>query len=137
MNKITLLDTGPWVACIDSGDNKHKACLAWIMKNKGKFVSTLAVMTETLYLLNDSIKSQQACFNWVRSGVVTIADFDGEMLEKAENLMVKYGDIPMDFADATMVVLAEKLCVGRIFTLDHRGFATFKYDVRKKFEIVP
>ena len=59
------------------------------------------------------------------------------MLERTEKLMIKYKDVPMDFADATMVVLAEKFGVNCIFTLDRRGFEVFKYDRRKKFEIVP
>jgi predicted nucleic acid-binding protein len=137
MSTVTLLDTGPWLACIDRGDSKHAECLAWLTKNTGTFVSTLAVLTEVLYLLNHSIKAQQACFDWIRSGVVNLIDLDLEMLAHAEKLMTKYQDIPMDFADATMVILAERLGINRIFTLDHRGFSTFKFDLRKKFELVP
>ena len=137
MREVVLLDTGPWVATIDSGDNKHKQCLKWIKGHKGKFISTLAVLTEALYLLNHNVKAQQACFSWVHAGVVKLVELEPEMLGRAEKLMLKYKDIPMDFADATMVVLAEKLGVSRIFTLDRRGFEVFKYDRRKKFEIVP
>lgn len=38
--------------------------------------------------------------------------------------MEKYEDISMDFADATLVFLAEEIDVIEILTLDRRGFGT-------------
>jgi uncharacterized protein len=59
--------------------------------------------------MNDDIRSQQACFDWVRCGAVKLVNLEAGMLERAEKLMAKYKDIPMDFADATLVTLAEKV----------------------------
>ena len=70
MRDVFLLDTGPWVATIDSSDNRHKQCLDWVKEHKGTFISTLAVLTEALYLLNHDVRAQQACFSWLQVGVV-------------------------------------------------------------------
>ena len=51
--------------------------------------------------------------------------------------MDKYRDVPMDFADATLVSLAEDLEIGRLFTLDRRGFMTFRWKGTRQFELLP
>ena len=51
--------------------------------------------------------------------------------------MEKYHDVPMDFADATLVVLAEETGIHEIFTLDLRGFQVFRILGKKPFTIRP
>ena len=51
-------------------------------------------------------------------------------------LMEKYKDIPMDFADASLVAAAERLGTNRIFTLDS-DFYIYRINGRKHFEIIP
>jgi len=52
-------------------------------------------------------------------------------------LVRKYRDTPMDYADASLVVLAEELGTDRVFTVDRRGFATYRLSGRRAFRIVP
>ena len=52
-------------------------------------------------------------------------------------LMEKYQDVPMDYADATLVALGEKLETNQVFTLDRRGFSAYRLNARKSFQIVP
>ncbi len=51
--------------------------------------------------------------------------------------MEKYRDVPMDFADATLVVLAGEMEVEEIFTLDIRGFGTYRITGKRAFKIWP
>ena len=51
--------------------------------------------------------------------------------------MEKYKDIPMDFADATLVVLAEETGINEVFTLDRRGFNSYRIKGKKAFKILP
>ena len=51
--------------------------------------------------------------------------------------MERYADLPMDFADASLVALAEETGVRRVFTLDRRGFLTYRIGSKKTFTIVP
>jgi len=43
----------------------------------------------------------------------------------------------MDFADATLVVLAEELDTNHVFTMDRRDFEIYRIHGRRRFRIVP
>lgn len=50
--------------------------------------------------------------------------------------MQKYADTPMDFADASLVLLGDSLRVTQVCTLDRRGFATYRMATGKRFTLV-
>jgi uncharacterized protein len=56
---------------------------------------------------------------------------------RAGGLMHKYRDVPMDYAGATLVALAEELDAPNVFTLDLRGFRTYRWKTRRGFKIYP
>jgi predicted nucleic acid-binding protein len=58
-------------------------------------------------------------------------------LQRIAVLMERYRNVPMDFADATLVALGEELETEWVFTLDRRGFSTYRLDQRKPFQIIP
>jgi predicted nucleic acid-binding protein len=51
-------------------------------------------------------------------------------------LMKKYANLPMDLADASLVLLAEHLGHGRVLTTDTRDFGTYRWKSRKPFKNV-
>ena len=59
------------------------------------------------------------------SGAAITATIRPAALRAASALMKKYRDTPMDFADATVVLLGEELGLIDILTLDRRGFSTY------------
>ena len=60
-----------------------------------------------------------------------VHDFtDPAGLPEIVSLMERYANVPMDFADATLVFLSESLGAADLLTLDRRGFSTFR--TRKK-----
>ena len=48
--------------------------------------------------------------------------------------MKQYADLPMDLADASLVILAEHLDDGRILSADQRDFNTYRWKNREPFE---
>ncbi len=54
-------------------------------------------------------------------------------LGRVRSLMEKYRDLPMDLADASLVVLAEELGSGEILSTDTRDFRTYRWKNRKPF----
>jgi predicted nucleic acid-binding protein len=42
----------------------------------------------------------------------------------------------MDFADATLVWIAESSGTDKIITLDRRGFSSFRFGKNRRFELV-
>jgi uncharacterized protein len=132
-----LLDTGPWVALIDSSEDSHGQCVEWFEAYNGKLYSTEPVLTEVLYLLNFSLQAQHAAMDYVLRGIVTLVPTDIHALQSARMLMDKYADLPMDFADATLVVLASQSRILNIVTLDHRDFRVYRILSKKSFQIFP
>jgi predicted nucleic acid-binding protein len=132
-----LLDTGVFVALIDKSERNHERCVIFLREFKGKLFTTEAVLTETIYLLGPSIKAQRACVDFILKGGATLIPQSVESLSRASTLMTKYEDIPMDFADATLVSLAEELDVADILTLDRRGFGVYRIRSKAAFKIWP
>ena len=134
---IATLDTGPWVALIDRSESKHTECVQWLKKFSGRLYSTEAVLTEVLYILNFSITAQCAALDFVSKSVVEIVPSTTGSLKKTKNLMKKYADLPMDFADATIVCLATETGMQNIVTFDKKDFAIYKLPKKKSFTIMP
>ncbi len=134
---IAILDTGPWVALIDRSESRHTECVQWLKSFSGRLYSTEAVLTEVLYLLNFSITAQCAALDFILESVVEIVPSGIESLKKTKNLMKKYADLPMDFADATIVCLATETGMHNMVTFDKKDFAIYKLPKKKNFTIMP
>jgi predicted nucleic acid-binding protein len=134
---VALVDTGPLVALFDPSDRDHERCkdaLAQLRRNRR--VTSLAVLTEAVYLLGFSGRAQRALLAFVATGAVEIAEFGPAQVSRAAALMERYANLPMDFADATLVVLAEHFRTTAIFTLDHRDFTVYRVG-RRAFHLTP
>ena len=59
-----------------------------------------------------------------------------ESLGRVKNLMKKYSDLPMDYADATIVCLAIDTKIKNIVTFDKRDFGIYRIK-RQTFQIMP
>ena len=132
-----LIDTGPWVALIDRSESRHSECVDWLKKFEGELFTSEAVLTEVLYLLNFSSPAQSAALDFILKGAVTFVPSGLESLKRAKELMRKYHDLPMDFADATLVCLAEDLAINHIVTFDKKHFAIYRLPGRRSFVVLP
>ena len=132
-----MLDTGPWVALIDRSDVAHETCRAFFEECQRQLLSTEAVLTEALHLLSGSAEAQRTCVEYVLRGAVALVPTTIETLRRSIDLVGQYRSVPMDYADATLVVLAEVLDVGDVFTLDRRGFSVYRWKGRRGFGIHP
>ena len=72
----------------------------------------------------------------IASGARIVASTEPDHILAAAELMSQYSDTPMDFADATLVLLAGELGVTDILTLDRRGFSTYRTVRGKAFRLV-
>jgi len=131
-----ILDTGPWVALIDRSESMHERCVRWFRDYSGKLYSTEAVLTEVLYLLNFSVKAQTAAIDFILKLVVELIPVSGESLKKVKALMRKYSDLPMDYADATIVCLSMDTGIKNIITLDKKDFGIYRIR-NQPFVIMP
>jgi predicted nucleic acid-binding protein len=76
------------------------------------------------------------CIDFIlKSGTVVVPSTEVS-LRRCKALIEKYSDPPMDFADATLVVLAEELNTDMVFTLD-QDFRIYRIRGRKQFRMLP
>ncbi len=132
-----LLDTGPLVAFLHRDDRHHERSVEAFGAFRGVLLTTEAVLTEAMYLLAGLPGGQQACLEFFIRGGAVLVPATRRSLQRCQMLMMQYGDIPMDFADATLVVLAEEAQVQEIFTLDRRGFDVYRIGKRGTFRLRP
>lgn len=135
--RSALLDTGALVALLDKSERNHERCVTFFEEFQGQLLTTEPVLTEVLYLLNASIKAQKASIEFILKGGATLVPQSIESLERAITLMERYKNLPMDFADATLVALAEETETEGVFTLDIRGFSSYRIHGKKTFKIWP
>ena len=134
MKKI-LIDSGPLIALFDGNDEYHQKAVEFIKNNTGELITTLASITETLHLLDFNRNAQIDFLSWLNEGAVSIEPIDNNDLSRIKELIVKYRDLPMDFADACLVFLGEKLNIDKIATID-RDFDIYRIRGKKYFKVV-
>jgi len=132
--KKTLIDSGPLIALFDRDDRYHKASVEFIKNNRYELITTIASITETLHLLDFSRNAQVDFLNWINAGAVTIEPISADDFLRIRELIVKYADLPMDFADACLVFLGDKLSINQIATVD-RDFDVYRLKGKKAFTV--
>ena len=133
--KQILIDSGPLIALFDASDKHHHEAVNFIKTNEYPLVTTLASITETLYLLDFNRNAQIDFLEWVHRGAVEIHNIERDDFERIKELTIKYRDLPMDFADSCLVYLAEKLNLNSIATID-RDFTIYRIQGKRKFKII-
>jgi len=130
-----LLDTGPLVALLSKNDAAHERCADVFASFRGHLLTTEAVLTEAMHLVGR--RGAGACLEFFLRAGALIVPADLRRLQRCHDLVARYADVPMDFADATLVALAEEVSVGQIFTLDRRGFNTYRWRRTRRFTLTP
>lgn len=132
--RSVVVDSGFLIGLFDETDPLHTRCRAFLKDYRGRFLTTEAVLTEALALL--STAQELRCLDWLGSASrAGLLEVDREPLDfrSIEKLTRKYADQPMDFADASVVVLATRTGVREILTADRRDFAVYRLAGRARF----
>jgi len=132
-----LVDTGPLVAFLDASDPAHEEVVSALRPFRGQLVTTSAVITEAMHFVAADRRGPHLLAELVAASSMVIYDLARlPELHEAVSLMEKYSDTPMDYADATLLLLAEALECENILTLDRRGFTTFRTRHGKPLRLV-
>lgn len=132
---MIAIDTGFFFALADRRDEHHRLAKLWIDSARDGWVTTWPVITETCHLLEDRI-SDSAKIDFMQEimhGGIMIWDLPADQARKIPAMMKKYTKLPMDLADASLVLLAEHLGHGRILTTDQRDFGAYRWKSTKPF----
>jgi predicted nucleic acid-binding protein len=136
---VILTDSGPLVALLDRRDPHHTRCHdAARGFPRGGMLTTLPCLTEAMYMLGQVGGHRSQSLLWTlrsRGDLVLHAMTDAE-IDRAEILMEKFRDSPMDFGDASLVAVAEARGMRQVFTLD-RHFWGYRLADGSALEPVP
>jgi predicted nucleic acid-binding protein len=132
-----LLDTGALVSLLDRSQTYHLKCRRAFADWTGPVVSTEAVLSEATHLLAGVQGGRAACVGFFLSGGARLVPSSPSSLHRVRKLLDRYADLPMDFADATLVALADELDCTSVFTTDRTDFTVYRVKGRKPFRIVP
>lgn len=132
-----LLDTGAALAILNKKDPWHDLCLETLRQLRLPLLTSEAVLTELFHLIGRFQSDTESAWAFIRSGALSLAAIAEDELPRLHELMTRYADHPMDFADATLVYLAGRESISTIFTVDHADFSTYRIDGRRRFRILP
>ncbi len=137
MAASALADTGAILAILDRDDRWHRPCVESFEQLRAPLLTSEAVLTELFYLVANRLHEVGLAWSFVRSGALTLGSITDMDLAAISTLMHRYDDRPMDFADATLVHLAERESLATILTVDVADFQTYRIEGRKRFRILP
>jgi len=133
---VILADTGFFVALIVRSDKHHAKAVAAARKHAGEgLITTWPVLTETMHLIQ-RIGGPEVAQQWlsgIGAGAAQLFELGPHHFPRVLELMRKYRDLPMDLADASLVICAEETDDGRILSTDARDFGAYRWKRRKPF----
>lgn len=132
---MLIVDSGFFYACLDASDANHARSVNFLQTVSEGWITTWPVVTETVYLLQSRLGTDAASafVAEIGEGSIHVWDLPKGAAQRMARLMVQYRKLPMDLADASLLLLAEHLNHGRILTTDRRDFGAYRWKSRKPF----
>jgi predicted nucleic acid-binding protein len=134
---MILVDAGPLVALVDADDQHHAKCVAALKTLREPLATLWPPFTEAMYLLADLPKAQEALWEMLQRGALHLLPLDSADAPRIRELMRKYVNRPMDLADASLLRVAEREGLRKIFTVDRRDFSVYRLDGRLRPTLIP
>lgn len=119
----TLLDTGPLIALVDRDDSHHQQCVRLLETLEGTLLLPTTVLIETCWMVNRYLGPRVQANFLARAGEdYTLVDLEPPDLLRMSELVRTYSDMHLDPTDASVIILAERLEISQVATLDRRDF---------------
>jgi predicted nucleic acid-binding protein len=128
-----IVDAGPLVALFRARDGHHEAAKSVLESTRALLLTTWPVITEACHFL--SREGRRALLSFIRCGALRVEPLSAGDIPRLDELLARYER--MDFADATLVLLAEKTGVMEVFTIDRRDFKVYRTRAGRHFRLVP
>jgi predicted nucleic acid-binding protein len=132
-----LLDAGPLVAIVSRDDSYHERCVAELAHLRTPLLTTWPVVTEALWLLRHNANAVSGLFRGFADGVWALVPIPADALPWLEAFLKRYRKLGAQLADASLVYLAERKGIDRVFTLDRRDFAVYRYAKNRSLKLIP
>jgi len=130
---MAMIDAGPLVAYYNAGDPWHKKVLTSFERYRGQFVTTSPIITEVMWLLRSNYQVQNELLVDLSKGLYYVESLKYDDFARIADLNTKYSDLPGDFADLSLIAIAERLNLEDVISLDadfnlYRRYKTHKFN---------
>ena len=125
-----LVDAGPLIALFNRRDRWHREARAFFGDFRGTLLTTWPVLAEAGHFIGRKVPD---LLDLVETGRIEIVE-TADAVARIAALLRTYADLPMDLADATLVVAAELLGLADVLTLD-RHFHAYRVRGRGRFNV--
>lgn len=135
---IALADTSFVVAVGNSTDQYHQICLEIYSQQKTIHIPQ-STFAEVGYMLTRQIGNvglSKFLLN-IPATKFHLSALEFEDIYRTAELLKQYADSRIDFVDATIAAVAERLNITRVLTLDQRVFCIFRPCHCEYFELLP
>lgn len=135
-----LIDSGFLYAVLNRNDTRHVKVTETLESLRGRdIVLPSPVIVETAYLLLSKLnhREMRAFLKVVDSGSFKLECVQKSDLKRIREILEMYADSKLDFADAAITALAERLGIKQILTVDQRDFRMIRPNHCDYFEILP
>jgi uncharacterized protein len=126
-----LIDAGPLIALFNKRDRYHAASVVFLKDFKGTLWTTWPVITEASHMLEFNVKAQINLLEWIQRGGLNLIELNHSHINRLIQLCLKYDDVPMDLADASLIVAAEQKKISKIASIDS-DFYIYK-DIKNQY----
>jgi len=129
-SQFIIIDTGFLVALHTKNDKYHKKTVEISEKIKHrKWITAWPVVVEAchFFIQKNNIQAVLLLINLLENNLLALFQIEKKHFSDIKTLLLKYKDLPMDLADASLVILAQELNSGDIVSTDQRDFKTYRW----------
>ena len=129
-NRGTLIDTGPLYALLDRRDQNHRWACSILPTLRPPVLTCDAVLSKTFFLLEEDLGPSRQLQAYLEKGVIVSSFASQPFIPQILDLMERYRNVPMAFADACLVCMIEQGQGNAIFTTD-KDFRIYRQHKRR------
>lgn len=130
-HSVFLVDTGIIVAYFNRSDKYHAQSYSFINNSTSMMVTTVACITETMYLLPKYTGVQNDFLMMMAAGIIECEHLQSQDFSRIAELNARYASMSPDFADLALVAISERLEIAAIATLDG------DFDIYRRYRKTP
>lgn len=136
---MTLVcDSNVVFAALNRKDRHHDRCAALLSENTPTTIpAPVIVEVDWIARSRGVTGATDALLTSINERSVIVIDLDEEDYRRVRSLQRRYADLPLDFVDAAVIAIAERLEQTTVATLDHRHFSAIRPLHIAAFELVP
>ena len=135
----TLADTSFVYAVMDRSSREHEQALAFYDGFADPILLPAITLSELAYLINrlGGNRLVVTVIRAIRESQITLVDLTEADYDRVLAILEKYSDSRIDFVDACIMAMAERLNITRVLTFDRRDFGLYRPLHCDAFELLP